>query len=80
MTLLAVSIVLEIAVAVIAILAAVKGRPHLYGLALTFTIYVLYDLGRFLGWSVEKGVLSALFLVASLSALVAVWGLYLDRT
>ena len=35
MTLLAVSIVLEIAVAVIAILAAVKGRPHLYGLALT---------------------------------------------
>lgn len=33
MTLLAVSIVLEIAVAVIAILAAVKGRPHLYGLS-----------------------------------------------
>ena len=56
-----------------------KGRPHLYGLALTFIIYVLYDLGRFLGWSVEKGLLSALFLVASLSALVAVWGLYRDR-
>ena len=40
------SIVLEVAVAVVAMLAAVKGRPYLYGLALTFTIYVLYDLGR----------------------------------
>lgn len=47
---------------------------------MTFLIYVLYDLERLLGWSVEKGVLSALFLVASVSALVAVWGLYRDRT
>ncbi len=76
--LLAASILLEVAVAVIAMLAALKGRPHLIGLALTFNIYVLYDLGRLLGWEVEKGVLSLLFLVASTSALVAVWGLYRD--
>jgi hypothetical protein len=73
------SIALEVAVAVVAMLAAVKGRPYLYGLALTFTIYVLYDLGRLLGWNVEKGILSMLFLLASASALFAVWGLYRDK-
>jgi hypothetical protein len=77
--LLIVSIALEVAVAVIAALAASKGRPSLYGLAVTFAIYVLYDMGRLLGWEVEKGIHSVLFLVASASALIAVWGLYRDR-
>jgi hypothetical protein len=77
--LLVVSIALEIAVAIVAVLAALKGRPYLYGLALTFGIYVLYDLGRLLGFDVEQGVLSVLFLVASASALYAVWGLYRDQ-
>ena len=76
--LLIVSIGLEVAVAVVAALAALKGRPYLFGLALTFAIYVLYDLGRLLGWNVEGGILSVLFLVASASALYAVWGLYRD--
>ena len=73
------SIALEVAIAVVAMLVAVKGRPYLYGLALTFAIYVLYDLGRLLGWDVEKGILSVLFLLASASALFAVWGLYRDK-
>jgi len=34
--LLTLSIAIEVAVAVIAVLAALKGRPHLYGLAFTF--------------------------------------------
>ena len=71
-----VSIVLEAVVALIAILAAQRQRPHLYGFAFTFGVYVLYDLARFLGWNVEQGVLSALFLAATVSALVAMWGLY----
>ena len=74
------SIVLEAAVAIIAVLAAQKQRPHLYGLAFTFTIYVFYDLARFLGWNVEHGVLSSLFLVATVSALYAVWALYKERS
>jgi hypothetical protein len=74
-----VSIVLEAVVALIAILAAQRQRPHLYGFALTFGVYVLYDLARFLGWNVEQGVLSALFLAATVSALVAMWGLYKER-
>jgi len=50
---LVVSIVLEAAVAVIAVLAARKGKPYVYGLAFTFGIYVLYDLARLLRWDVE---------------------------
>lgn len=73
------AIVVECAVAVVAILGALKGRPHLYGFALTFAIYVLYDLGRLLDWNVGEGVLSVLFLLAALSALVAVWGLYREK-
>ena len=74
------AIVVECAVAVVAVLGALKGRPHLYGFALTFAIYVLYDLGRLLHWNVGEGILSVLFLVASLSALVAVWGLYKEKS
>ena len=70
------SIVLEAAVAVLAILAARKGKPYVYGLAITFGAYVLYDLARLLGWNVEGGILSGVFLLATISALVAVWGLF----
>jgi hypothetical protein len=79
MTLLIASIALELAVAVIAAVAAMKGRPYLYGLAFTFAVYVLYDSGRLLGWNVEGGVLSVLFLLASASALYAVWGIYREE-
>lgn len=80
MTMLIISIVLEAAVAVIAALAAAQGRPYLYGLAFTFAAYVLYDLARFMRWGVEGPLLSGLFLLATLTALVAVWGLYRERT
>jgi hypothetical protein len=73
--LLILSIVLEGAVAVIAVLAA-RERPYMYGLAFTFAIYVLYDLARFLHWNVEGPVLSGLFLAASATALFSVWRLY----
>jgi hypothetical protein len=79
MSLLIASIALEIAVAVIAAIAAMKGRPYLYGLAFTFAVYVLYDSGRLLGWNVEAGVLSVLFLLASASALYAVWGIFREE-
>lgn len=76
---LVVSIILEAAVAVIAALAAWAGRPYLYGLSFTFAAYVLYDLARLLPWPVEGQLLSGLFLLATITALVAVWGLYRER-
>jgi hypothetical protein len=75
-SLLITSIILEAAVAILAILAARKGKPYVYGLAFTFGAYVLYDLARFLHIDVQEGILSALFLLATISALIAVWGLY----
>jgi hypothetical protein len=76
MPMLVASIVLEAAVAIVAVLAARKGRPYLYGLVFTFGAYVVYDLARLLQWNVQEGVLSVLFLLATVSALIAVWGLY----
>jgi hypothetical protein len=73
-----ISIILETAVAILAILAAHKGRPYLYGLAFTFAVYVLYDSARYLQWNVQEGLLSGLFLLATISALFAVWKLYRD--
>jgi len=70
------SIILEVAVAIVAVLAARQGRPYLYGLAFTFAAYVLYDLARLLDWEVEGPLLSGLFLLATITALIAVWGLY----
>ena len=75
--LLTISIALEVAIAVIAVLAALKGRPYLYGLAFTFAVYVL--LGRLLDWHAEGGILSVLFLLASASAPYAVWSLYKEK-
>jgi hypothetical protein len=69
-----ISIILEAAVAIIAVLAARKGNPYIYGLAFTFGAYVLYDLGRLLQW--DGWLLSGLFLLATITALIAVWGLY----
>jgi len=69
-----ISIILEAAVAIIAVLAARKGYPYIYGLAFTFGAYVLYDLGRLLRWDVQ--VVSGLVLLATITALIAVWGLY----
>jgi hypothetical protein len=76
---LVISIILEAAVALVAALAARAGRPYLYGLSFTFAAYVLYDLARFLQWQVEGPQLSGLFLVATITALLAVWGLYRDK-
>ena len=77
--LLIVSIVLEAAVAAIAIMIARRGRPYMYGLAFTFAAYVVYDFARWLKWNVEGPLYAVLFLLASISALVAVWGLYRDQ-
>ena len=74
--LLVISILLEASIAVIAVLAARQGRPYIYGLAFTFIAYVIYDLARFMQWRVEGPLLSGLFLLATVAALVAVWGLY----
>ncbi len=70
------SILLEATVALLAVLAARKGRRYAYGFALTFAIYVVYDAARLAQLSVQAGIFSLLFLLATISAVVGAWGLY----
>lgn len=70
-----VSIALEVVIAVLFVMAARK-HAYFYGLALTFAIYVFYDLSRELSWSVSGELTSGLFFVATLSALYAAFSVY----
>jgi hypothetical protein len=58
MAMLMASIVLEAAAAVLAVLGALKGGPHLNGFAFAFAVYGLYDFARLLQRNLEDGVLS----------------------
>ncbi|QQR54991.1 hypothetical protein IPG41_00210 [Candidatus Peregrinibacteria bacterium] len=70
------SIVLELVIAILALFIAVRGRFYMMGLALTFGIYVYYDLARLYEWPVSESVLSVVFLVATLAALISVIGIF----
>lgn len=69
-----VSIVLEFVIAVLALVAAFRGKVYMVGMAITFSIYVYYDLAREYAWEVSESLLSSVFLVATLAALVSMIG------
>ena len=70
------SIALEAVIAVIFILIAIRGRFFMFGLALTFAIYVGYDLARQFAWDVSQPILISGFFVATMSALYSAVKLY----
>ena len=74
-----ISIALEVLIALMALLIAVRGRAYMLGFALTFGVYVYYDLARYYSWEVAENLLSAAFFVATLSALVSMVGIYRAR-
>lgn len=74
-----VSISLEAIIAVIFLLVALRGRAYLFGLALTFAIYVGYDLARLLAWDVSTAALHGGFFIATIAALYSAVGLYRQR-
>ncbi|OPY38994.1 MAG: hypothetical protein A4E35_00226 [Methanoregula sp. PtaU1.Bin051] len=69
----AISVIIETAVIILAIRIAALGRKA-YGwlIALTFTLYVVFDLFRLSVIPIPEPIGSGLFLIASLSALLAV--------
>lgn len=71
-----VSIVLEFVIAVLALVIAFRGRWYMIGFALTFAIYVYYDLARHYAWEVSEDLLSVAFLIATLAALVSLIGIF----
>ena len=69
-----VSIAIEVVIAVLALVVAFRGRPYMAGFAVTFGIYVYYDLARYYVWEISESLLSIIFLIATLAALVSVIG------
>ncbi len=74
-----VSIVLEFVIALLALFAAFRGRMYMIGFAITFGIYVYYDLARLYSWEVSESLLSSVFLVATVAALVSMVGIVKKR-
>lgn len=68
------SVLIEIIVAIAGVRLATKGKK-VYGwfIALTFALYVVFDLSRLEFLPKSEAVISPLFLIASLSILYAVW-------
>lgn len=72
-----VSIVLELIVVFFSLrIAIAKKEAYGWALAITFIIYVFYDLARAENWSMHALYLVNGFLAASISAVVAVYLLY----
>lgn len=74
-----VSILLELVVAVIGVMLAVRKKKR-YGwfIALTFVLYVFYDLAYLLSLQISQDLLYYLFFVATLSILWAIWNIFLE--
>jgi len=75
-----ISIALELAVAGIAIAAGLKGKTYAYGFALTYGLYVFYDLSKLYDWAIPSGPITTIFFIATLAAFWGFRGLYQART
>jgi hypothetical protein len=74
------SIIIEVIVAILgAMIFFQKKKKYGLGIFLTFAIYVFYDFAKLVGYSVSSDVLYAIFFVATVSALVAVWMIYKEK-
>lgn len=71
------SIIIEVIVAILGLVIGIKKKKD-YGYAffLTFAIYVFYDYVKLASLSISASLLSALFFIASLSALYGIWRIY----
>lgn len=73
------SILLEVVVATLGVMLAIR-KKKMYGwcIAVTFLLYVIYDLANLLAWSISQDTLYTIFFVATLSILWAVWNIFLE--
>jgi len=73
------SILLEVVVAALGMMLAIR-RKKKYGwcIAVTFVLYVIYDLANLLALNISEDTLYMIFFVATLSILWAVWNIFLE--
>ena len=75
-----ISIIIEAAIFILSMLVAIqKKKLYGYGFALTFAIYVFYDLAKLGTFTIDNNMLYPLFLIASVSMLWAVWMIYREN-
>lgn len=75
-----ISIAMEVVVLVLGIkIATEKRRTYGWFIALTFTIYVIYDLANLFNYGIPSGLLRTIFFIASVSILYAVWQIYQSK-
>ncbi len=73
------SILLEVVVAALGMMLAIS-KKKMYGwcIAITFVLYVVYDLANLFAWNISQDTLYTIFFVATLSILWAVWNIFLE--
>ncbi len=75
-----ISIAFESAIVILSLIIATKQKKtYGYGFALTFAIYVYYDLARMKLFSVNEDILKLIFVVASVSVFSSIWGIYIEN-
>ena len=74
-----ISILLELMVVALGIMLVV-GKKKMYGwcIALTFILYIFYDLANLLSLHISQDSLDILFFMATLSILWAIWNIFLE--
>jgi hypothetical protein len=73
------SILLEAVVAALGVMLAIS-KKKMYGwcIALTFVLYVVFDLANLMALNISEDTLYMIFFVATLSILWAVWNIFLE--
>jgi len=75
-----ISIILEAIIVLIGISIALAKKAALgWGFALTFGIYVFYDIAQYQHWQTDQAIIKSLFFVATVSAFWAVWSVYKQK-
>jgi hypothetical protein len=74
-----ISILLEVIIAALGMMIALsKKKKYGWFIALTYVLYVIYDLANFWSLNLSQDSLYLIFLVATLSILWAIWNIFLE--
>ena len=74
-----ISILIELAIAVLGIIMIFKKKSYGWFFLVTFGIYVSYDFIRLRGMTISLDILYILFFIATISALILAWKIYRKR-
>jgi hypothetical protein len=70
-----VSILLEVGITLLGIKLITQKKVYGWGILITFGIYVIYDITKYLSLPISQNFLYILFFIASISAFWTIWTL-----